>query len=125
MTGATLQAIELSQTVSGFTPRDGFCFGAASAPADCAVAGTSFSINAALPLVTVAGLQFGLLLGGAIITETVFALPGVGRLIVGAIRQLDFPIVQAGVFLFALIVVLVNFAVDLLYIYLNPQIRVR
>jgi ABC-type dipeptide/oligopeptide/nickel transport system permease component len=82
-------------------------------------------VNAALPLVTVAGLQFGLLLGGAIITETVFAVPGLGRLIVGAIRQLDFPIVQAGVFVIALIVVLVNFAVDLLYIYLNPQIRVR
>jgi ABC-type dipeptide/oligopeptide/nickel transport system permease component len=81
--------------------------------------------NAALPLVTVAGLQFGLLLGGAIITETVFAVPGMGRLIVGAIRQLDFPIVQAGVFVLALIVVLVNFAVDMLYIYLNPQIRVR
>ena len=82
-------------------------------------------INAALPLVTVAGLQFGLLLGGAIITETVFAVPGVGRLIVGAIRQLDFPIVQAGVFVLALIVVLVNFTVDMLYLYLNPQIRVR
>jgi ABC-type dipeptide/oligopeptide/nickel transport system permease component len=82
-------------------------------------------VNAALPLVTVAGLQFGLLLGGAVITETVFAVPGVGRLIVGAIRQLDFPIVQAGVFLLALIVVLVNFAVDMLYLYLNPQIRVR
>jgi peptide/nickel transport system permease protein len=82
-------------------------------------------VNAALPLVTVAGLQFGLLLGGAVITETVFAVPGVGRLIVGAIRQLDFPIVQAGVFLLALIVVFVNFTVDLLYVYLNPQIRVR
>ena len=82
-------------------------------------------VNAALPLVTVAGLQFGLLLGGAVITETVFAVPGVGRLIVGAIRQLDFPIVQAGVFLLALVVVLVNFTVDLLYLYLNPQIRVR
>ena len=82
-------------------------------------------VNAALPLVTVAGLQFGLLLSGAIITETVFAVPGMGRLIVGAIRQLDFPIVQAGVFIIALIVVLVNFAVDMLYIYLNPQIRVR
>ena len=82
-------------------------------------------VNAALPLVTVAGLQFGLLLGGAIVTETVFAVPGVGRLIVGAIRQLDFPIVQAGVFVIALFIVLVNFAVDLLYIYLNPQIRVR
>jgi ABC-type dipeptide/oligopeptide/nickel transport system permease component len=82
-------------------------------------------VNAALPLVTVTGLQFGLLLGGAVITETVFAVPGVGRLIVGAIRQLDFPIVQAGVFLLAMIVVVVNFTVDLLYIYLNPQVRVR
>jgi peptide/nickel transport system permease protein len=81
--------------------------------------------NAALPLVTVAGLQFGILLSGAVITETVFAVPGVGRLIVGAIRQLDFPVVQAGVFMLAMIVVTVNFAVDLLYIALNPQIRLR
>jgi peptide/nickel transport system permease protein len=81
--------------------------------------------NAALPLVTVTGLQFGLLLGGAVITETVFAVPGVGRLIVGAIRQLDFPVVQAGVFMLAMIVVVVNFAVDVLYLYLNPQIRIR
>ena len=81
--------------------------------------------NAALPLVTVTGLQFGLLLGGAIITETVFAVPGVGRLIVGAIRQLDFPVVQAGVFLLAMIVVSVNFLVDVLSLYLNPQIRMR
>ena len=81
--------------------------------------------NAALPLVTVTGLQFGLLLGGAVITETVFAVPGVGRLIVGAIRQLDFPVVQAGVFLLAMMVVSVNFLVDVLYVYLNPQIRVR
>ena len=81
--------------------------------------------NAALPLVTVTGLQFGLLLGGAVITETVFAVPGVGRLIVSAIRQLDFPVVQAGVFMLAMIVVSVNFLVDVLYVYLNPQIRLR
>jgi peptide/nickel transport system permease protein len=81
--------------------------------------------NAALPVVTVTGLQFGVLLGGAVITETVFAIPGVGRLIVRAIQQLDFPVVQAGVFLLAMIVVTVNFLVDLLYVYLNPQIRVR
>src|SRR4029450_4611364 len=73
-------------------------------------------VNAALPLVTVAGLQFGLLLGGAIVTETVFAVPGMGRLIVGAIRQLDFPIVQAGVFVLAMIVVSVNVLVDALYL---------
>jgi ABC-type dipeptide/oligopeptide/nickel transport system permease component len=81
--------------------------------------------NAALPLVTVIGLQFSLLLGGAVITETVFAVPGVGRLIVGAIRQLDFPVVQAGVFMLAMIVVTMNFMVDLLYVYLNPTIRIR
>src|SRR5262245_58183050 len=72
-----------------------------------------------------AALQFGLLLGGAVITESVFAVPGVGRLIVDGIRQLDFPVVQAAVFMLAMIVVLVNFAVDMLYVYLNPQIRVR
>lgn len=81
--------------------------------------------NAALPLVTVAGLQFGLLLGGAVITETVFAVPGVGRLIVDGIRQLDFPVVQAAVFFLAMIVVAVNFIVDMLYVVLNPQIRIR
>ncbi len=81
--------------------------------------------NAALPIVTVIGLQFGLLLGGAVLTETVFAVPGVGRLIVGAIQQLDFPIVQAGVFLLAIIIVTANFLVDVLYVYLNPTIRLR
>jgi peptide/nickel transport system permease protein len=89
------------------------------------VIGRHALVNAALPLVTVMGIQFGILLGGAVITETVFAIPGVGRLIVRAIQQLDFPVVQAGVFLLAMIVVAVNFAVDLLYIYLNPQIRYR
>ena len=81
--------------------------------------------NAALPVVTVIGLQFGLLLGGAVLTETVFAIPGVGRLIVRAIVQLDFPIVQAGVFTLAIIIVTMNFVVDVLYAYLNPTIRLR
>ena len=81
--------------------------------------------NAALPIVTVIGLQFGLLLGGAVLTESVFAVPGVGRLIVGAIRQLDFPIVQAGVFMLAIIIVIANFLVDVLYVYLNPTVRLR
>jgi peptide/nickel transport system permease protein len=60
-----------------------------------------------------------------VITETVFAVPGVGRLIVSALRQLDFPVVQAGVFMLAMIVVSVNFLVDVLYLYLNPQIRLH
>jgi peptide/nickel transport system permease protein len=81
--------------------------------------------NAALPIVTVIGLQFGLLLGGAVLTETVFAVPGVGRLLVRSIVQLDFPIVQAGVFMLAIIIVTVNFLVDVLYVYLNPTLRLR
>ena len=81
--------------------------------------------NAALPIVTVIGLQVGLLLGGAVLTETVFAIPGVGRLIVRGVVQLDFPIVQAGVFMLAMIIVSVNFVVDVLYAYLNPTIRLR
>jgi peptide/nickel transport system permease protein len=89
------------------------------------VIGRHALVNAALPVVTVTGIQFGILLGGAVITETVFAIPGVGRLILRAILQLDFPIVQAGVFMLAMIVVIVNFIVDLLYVYLNPQIRFR
>jgi ABC-type dipeptide/oligopeptide/nickel transport system permease component len=80
--------------------------------------------NAALPIVTVIGLQFGVLLSGAVITETVFAIPGTGRLIVRAIGQLDFPVVQAGVMTLALLIVLVNLVVDLLYLALNPQVRI-
>jgi peptide/nickel transport system permease protein len=80
--------------------------------------------NAAIPIVTVIGLQFGVLLGGALVTETVFAIPGTGRLIFRAIGQLDFPVVQAGVMMLALIIVAVNFLVDLLYLYLNPQVRI-
>ena len=80
--------------------------------------------NAAIPIVTVIGLQFGVLLGGAVVTETVFAIPGTGRLIVRAIGQLDFPVVQAGVMTLALIIVLMNFIVDVLYLYLNPQVRI-
>ena len=81
--------------------------------------------NAALPIVTVIGVQLGLLLGGAVLTETVFAIPGLGRLILRAIVQLDFPIVQAGVFVLAMIIAIVNFLVDVLYVYLNPTIRLR
>jgi ABC-type dipeptide/oligopeptide/nickel transport system permease component len=80
--------------------------------------------NAAIPIVTVIGLQFGVLLTGAVVTETVFAIPGTGRLIVRAIGQLDFPVVQAGVMTLALIIVVVNFVVDLIYLYLNPQVRI-
>ena len=80
--------------------------------------------NAAIPIVTVIGLQFGVLLGGAVVTETVFAIPGTGRLIVRAIGQLDFPVVQAGVMTLSLLIVVINFVVDLLYVSLNPQVRI-
>jgi peptide/nickel transport system permease protein len=80
--------------------------------------------NAAIPIVTVIGLQFGILLGGALVTETVFAIPGTGRLIFRAIGQLDFPVVQAGVMMLSLFIVAVNFMVDLLYLCLNPQVRI-
>lgn len=79
--------------------------------------------NALLPVVTIIGLQFGTLLGGAVITETIFAWPGVGRLTVQAIQNKDFPIVQASVTMFALIFVMLNLLVDILYSYLDPRIR--
>ena len=79
--------------------------------------------NSLLPVVTVMGLQFGALLGGAIITETVFAWPGVGRLVVTGILQHDYAVSQGGVLLMALIFSIVNLGVDLSYGYLNPHIR--
>jgi ABC-type dipeptide/oligopeptide/nickel transport system permease component len=81
--------------------------------------------NALIPLVTVAGLEFGFLLGGVVVIETVFAWPGLGRLVVQAIFNRDFPVVQAAVLVLACIFVLVNLVVDLLYGWLDPQIRVR
>jgi peptide/nickel transport system permease protein len=79
--------------------------------------------NALLPIVTILGLQFGALLGGAVITETIFAWPGVGRLVVQAINQRDFPVVQAAVIIMALFVSLLNLIIDLSYAYINPRIR--
>jgi peptide/nickel transport system permease protein len=79
--------------------------------------------NAALPFVTVAGLSLGFMLSGAIIIETVFSWPGLGRLLVQAASARDFPVIQAGVFLFGVIFVLVNLAVDLLYAVVDPRVR--
>jgi len=81
--------------------------------------------NAAIPVVTVVGLQVGLLMGGVVVTETVFSWPGVGRLAVQAIYARDFPVVQAVVFLFAVIFVVVNLLVDLAYSALDPRIGLR
>ncbi|MBX3577463.1 MAG: ABC transporter permease [Rhizobiaceae bacterium] len=81
--------------------------------------------NAFIPVLTVIGLQVGFLMGGVVVTETVFSWPGVGRLAVQAIYQRDFPLVQAVVFLFALIFVVVNLLVDLAYAALDPRIGYR
>jgi ABC-type dipeptide/oligopeptide/nickel transport system permease component len=79
--------------------------------------------NAAVPVVTLIGLQFGTLLGGAVVTETIFAWPGVGRLAVQSIFVRDYPVVQAGVLVLALVFVAINLLVDLLYGTLDPRIR--
>ena len=78
--------------------------------------------NVAIPVVTVIGLQFGQLLGGAIVTETVYAWPGVATFTVTAIRNSDFPVVQASVFLLALCIVVVNLMVDLIVAMIDPRI---
>jgi peptide/nickel transport system permease protein len=81
--------------------------------------------NALIPITTVIGLQLGLLLSGAFLTETIFSLPGIGRVMVNAILQRDYPVVQAGALLTALLFVLVNLVVDVGYAYLDPRIRYR
>jgi dipeptide transport system permease protein len=79
--------------------------------------------NALIPVVTVIGLQVGVLLAGAILTETIFAWPGVGKWLVESIRRRDYPAVQGGILLIATIVIIVNLIVDLLYGIINPRIR--
>jgi peptide/nickel transport system permease protein len=81
--------------------------------------------NAAMPAVTVIGLQFGLLLGGSIVCEMIFAWPGVGRLIIFAIYNRDYPLVEAAVFAMAMVFVLCNLLVDLGYAWLDPRVKVR
>ena len=80
--------------------------------------------NALIPLVTVIGLQFGYILGGAVVIETIFTWPGVGLFTIQAILNRDYPVVQAAVVILATAVVLIDLAVDLLYVWLDPRIRV-
>jgi len=79
--------------------------------------------NAALPIITIVGLQFGALLGGAVISEVVFAYPGVGRLMVNAIFQRDYPVVQGAALVIAFLYVLVNTLTDISYAYIDPRLR--
>jgi len=81
--------------------------------------------NALLPVITIVGIQFGAMLGGAVVTETVFAWPGVGRLVVNAISQRDFPLVQGGVLMMAAVFTFVNLLVDISYAVVNPRIRYK
>lgn len=79
--------------------------------------------NALIPVITVIGLQFGALLGGAVLTETVFGWPGMGRLLVDSIFARDYPMVQGIVLVFSFLFILVNLVVDILYAYVDPRIR--
>ncbi|MDR3230087.1 MAG: ABC transporter permease, partial [Synergistaceae bacterium] len=81
--------------------------------------------NALIPVVTLCGLQFGHLLAGAILTESIFAIPGVGRLMVESIKARDYPVVQGGVLFVAVAFSLVNLLVDLLYAYIDPRIKAQ
>lgn len=79
--------------------------------------------NALIPIIAVIGLQFGHLLGGAVLTESIFSIPGVGRLMVDSIKMRDFPVVQGGVLFIAISFSIINLLVDLLYAYVDPRIR--
>ncbi len=80
-------------------------------------------VNAMVPIVTVMGIMVGALLGGAVVTEQVFSIPGLGRLIIGAVLSRDFPVIQGGLLFLALIYLSVNLAVDLLYAVIDPRVR--
>jgi len=79
--------------------------------------------NAFIPIITSVGTEFALLLGGAILTESVFAWPGIGRYIVGAVSSRDYPVVQGSILFIAFIVCVINLLVDIIYVFIDPRIR--
>lgn len=81
--------------------------------------------NALIPVITMVGLQFGFLLGGSIVVETVFSWPGLGRLLVDSVAYRDYPVIQAEILLFSLEFILINLTVDVLYAVANPEIRFK
>ncbi|MCF4113167.1 MULTISPECIES: nickel ABC transporter permease [Dethiosulfovibrio] len=81
--------------------------------------------NALIPVITISGIQFGILLGGAVLTELIFSIPGVGRLMVESIKMRDFPVVQGGVLFIAVAFCVVNLLVDLVYAWLDPRIKAQ
>jgi dipeptide transport system permease protein len=81
--------------------------------------------NAMIPVLTVIGLQVGVLMAGAILTETIFSWPGVGKWLIESVRRRDYPALQGGILLIATVIIIVNLIVDLLYALANPRIRHR
>jgi len=81
--------------------------------------------NATIPVLTVVGMQFGFLLGGAVLTETIFGWPGIGRYVYDAIAFRDYPVIQSGILVIALIFVLINLIVDLLYVVIDPRVSYK
>ncbi len=81
--------------------------------------------NSLIPVITVAGLQFGFLLGGSVVVETVFSFPGLGTLLIDSIQFRDYPVVQAEILLFAFQFIIVNLIIDIVYGFLNPKIRLE
>ena len=82
-------------------------------------------VNAMVPVVTVMGIMVGALLGNAVVTEQVFSIPGVGRLIIGAVLSRDFPVIQGGLLFLAIIYLVVNLIVDVLYAVIDPRVRLE
>jgi ABC-type dipeptide/oligopeptide/nickel transport system permease component len=81
--------------------------------------------NALIPVITIVGIQFGRLLGGAVVTESVFAYPGIGRLVINSIQNRDYPVVQATLMLVVLIFLVTNIIVDISYAYLDPRVKLE
>lgn len=79
--------------------------------------------NSIIPVLTVIGLQVGVLLGGAILTETIFSWPGIGRYVYEAINYRDYPVIQSGILVIAFLFVIINLIVDLLYAFIDPRIK--
>ena len=81
--------------------------------------------NSLISVITVIGLEMGTLLGGAVVVETVFAWPGMGRLMIDSIQRRDYPVIQAGILLTSFVFVFINILIDLVYVYLDPRIRLK
>ena len=79
--------------------------------------------NATIPILTVIGLTAAVLISGAVVTETVFGLPGVGNLVVSAVLRRDYPVIQGALLVIAALYVLINFAIDMLYLLVDPRVR--